>query len=84
MTMIRTLTLSTILCLSAAQFVPFTASAQQPSRDITKEEQALCRNDAIRFCFFKISDAEALRACLRANKPDLAPACRKLIESRGN
>jgi hypothetical protein len=82
--MIRTLSLSTILCLFTALLVPFAAPAQQPSRDLTKEEQARCRNDAIRYCFFKISDADALRACLRANKPDLAPACRKLIESRGN
>jgi hypothetical protein len=82
--MIRTLTLSAITCLAAALLLPLPAPAQQPSRDLTKEEQALCRSDAIRYCFFKISDAEALRACLRANKPDLAPACRKLLESRGN
>jgi hypothetical protein len=82
--MTRTLTAASALCLVAALLVPVTALAQQPARDLTKEEQALCRGDAIRYCFFKISDADALRACLRANKPDLTPACRKLIESRGN
>jgi hypothetical protein len=61
-----------------------TAQAQQPSRDLSNEEQAACRSDAIRLCFFKISNAEALKACLRSNKPDLSPSCKKLIESRGN
>jgi hypothetical protein len=59
------------------------AQAQQPSKDLSSEEQALCRSDAIRLCFFKINDAEALRSCLRSNKPNLSAGCRKLIESRG-
>jgi hypothetical protein len=72
--MIRTLNLSTALCLAAAVLVPFKASAQQPASDLTKEEQALCRSDAIRLCFFKISDANAQRGCLRTSPTSRRPA----------
>jgi hypothetical protein len=57
--------------------------AQQPSKDLSSQEQTLCRSDAIRLCFFKISDADGLRSCLRSNKPNLSAGCRKLIETRG-
>jgi hypothetical protein len=58
-------------------------AAQQPSPDLSREEQAACRSDAIRLCFFSIPGADGLRACLRRNKPNLSPPCRALIESRG-
>jgi hypothetical protein len=60
------------------------ASAQQPSRDLSAEEQSMCRADAIRFCFFSIANAEALRMCLRSKKVQLSAPCQKLISSRGN
>lgn len=63
---------------------PGLARAQQPSRALTAEEQSMCRADAIRFCFFSIANAEALRACLRSKKAQLSPSCQKLISSRGN
>jgi hypothetical protein len=70
-----------LLALGVAIASP--AYAQTPAKDLTSEEQALCRSDAIRLCFFKISDASALRTCLRSNKSSLSVPCRKLIESRG-
>ena len=60
------------------------ALAQQPSPDVSAKEQEACRSDAIRHCFFRLANAEALRGCLRANKPSLSPACQKLLTSRGN
>lgn len=60
------------------------AYAQTPAPQITAEEQALCRPDAIRLCFFKLANADALRACLRSKKPALSAPCRALIEKRGN
>ena len=72
--------------LTAASVLHFTghAAAQQPSRELSAEEQSLCRADAIRFCFFSIANAEALRACLRSKKPSLSTPCQRLITSRGN
>jgi hypothetical protein len=63
--------------------VPLEAAAQQPSSDLSREEQAACRPDAIKLCFFSIPSADGLRACLRRNKPSLSSPCRALIESRG-
>jgi hypothetical protein len=72
--------------LTAASALQFTghAAAQQPSRDLSTEGQSVCRGDAIRFCFFSIANAEALRACLRSNKPWLSTPCQRLITSRSN
>jgi hypothetical protein len=58
--------------------------AAAPSADATTEEQAACRSDAIKFCFFKIPNGEALRACLRDKKPKLSKPCQDLLTSRGN
>jgi hypothetical protein len=60
------------------------AASQQPSRDLTAQEQTVCRSDAIRFCFFRITNADALRSCLRSNKANLSTPCQNLITSRGN
>jgi hypothetical protein len=65
------------------QTVVTSASAQQPAPEVTAEEEAACRPDAIRLCFFSIPNAESLRACLRENKADLSKPCRALITSRG-
>jgi hypothetical protein len=58
--------------------------AAAPSPDATAEEQAACRSDAIKFCFFKIPNGEALRKCLRDKKPKLSQRCQALLTSRGN
>ena len=73
----------TFACLTA--FAPINAAnAKQPAAELTSQEQALCRSDAIRFCFTKIGRAEAMRTCLRDKKAKLSASCRGLIESRGN
>jgi hypothetical protein len=60
------------------------AISQTPDPDLTAEEQTLCRPDAIRFCFFKIGRAEALRQCLRDHRAELSLPCQGLLASRGN
>jgi hypothetical protein len=60
------------------------AYAAAPSPDATAEEQAACRSDAIKFCFFKIPNGDALRKCLRDKKPKLSAKCQALLTSRGN
>ncbi len=62
----------------------YNALAQQTPAGVSAQEEAACRSDAIKLCFFSLLSADNLRACLRRNKTDLTPACRKLIESRGN
>jgi hypothetical protein len=70
--------------LLACLVMPLPVSGQTPAADLTAEERALCRPDAIRLCFFKIGRAEALRQCLRDNRAELSPPCLALLESRGN
>jgi hypothetical protein len=60
------------------------AFSQTPAPELTAEEQALCRPDAIKFCFFKIGRADALRQCLRDNRERLSSPCQGLLASRGN
>lgn len=52
--------------------------------DLTDQERAMCRPDAIRFCLFKLGDADSLRQCLRDNREDLSQPCLDLLKSRGN
>ena len=63
--------------------LPHSAISQTPAADLTAEEQALCRPDAIRLCFWRIGRAEALRACLRDNRDKLSAPCLALLQSRG-
>jgi hypothetical protein len=76
--------ISFILGLGLSVGLGSASQAQQISGALSAQEQALCRPDAIRLCLFSVANADALRACLRRNKPELSPPCRKLIESRGN
>ena len=70
--------------LLACLVLPHPAISQTPAPDLTAEEQALCRPDAIRLCFWRIGRAEALRACLRENRDKLSAPCLALLQSRGN
>ena len=65
-----------LLCLA----VPAHSQPKGPS----DQERALCRPDAVRFCLFKVGDADALRQCLRDNREKLSAPCRGLLKSRGN
>jgi hypothetical protein len=62
----------------------FPTLSQTPAPEPTAEEQAQCRPDAIKFCFFKIGRAEALRQCLRNYREKLSAPCQGLMASRGN
>jgi hypothetical protein len=79
----RAVPICLVICALAQSFIGH-AAAQQPSRGLTAEEQSMCRADAIRYCFFSIANAEALRSCLRSKKLSLSAPCQKLITSRGN
>jgi hypothetical protein len=57
---------------------PEASFAQTPSPNVSAAEMSACRGDAIRLCFFSIAQADALRDCLRHNKPGLSQSCRKL------
>jgi hypothetical protein len=70
--------------LLACLVMPQQTLAQTPAPDLTAEERALCRPDAIRLCFFKLGRAEALRQCLRNNRAQLSPPCLSLLISKGN
>jgi hypothetical protein len=70
--------------LLACLALPNPTYSQTPAPDLTAEERALCRPDAIRLCFFKIGRAEALRQCLRDNRNQLSAPCQGLLASRGN
>ena len=72
------------LILALFALNPNIAAAAAPSPDASAEEQAACRSDAIKFCFFKIPNGDALKKCLRDKKPKLSARCQALITSRGN
>jgi hypothetical protein len=64
--------------------VPAPAQAQAQAKAVTAQEQTACRTDALRFCLFKLGDADALRQCLRDNRANLSTPCLALLKSRGN
>jgi hypothetical protein len=68
----------------ARLFLAGTDQGQSPAPELTAEERALCHADAIKFYFFKIGRAEALRQCLRDNRENLSAPCAGLLASRGN
>jgi hypothetical protein len=52
------------------------------ARTISPQENAACRSDAIRNCFFNLGSGEATRACLRRNVETLSPICKALVTKR--
>jgi hypothetical protein len=49
----------------------------------TKQEQAACRSDAMKFCSDHIGKPSEMNACLRDNKQSLSQACREVVEAHG-
>ncbi len=72
------------LVLACLLMPPLPAFSQTPAPELTAEERSLCHPDAIRFCFFKIGRAEALRQCLRDHRAALSAPCQGLLATRGN
>jgi hypothetical protein len=49
----------------------------------TPEQQMACTPDVWRLCGSAIPDVERIKACLRANVPQLSPPCRAVFEPTG-
>ena len=47
----------------------------------TQEQQMACTPDVWRLCGAQIPDVERITACLRANVPQLSPACRAVFQT---
>jgi hypothetical protein len=47
----------------------------------TQEQQMACTPDVWRLCGAEIPDVERIKACLRANVPQLSPPCRAVFET---
>ena len=47
----------------------------------TQEQQMACTPDVWRLCGSEIPDVERIKACLRANVPQLSPSCRAVFET---
>ena len=65
------------LALAAAGVAAATAEAA------TKQEQAACRSDAMKYCSDAIGKPTDMSACLVKNKQSLSDACRKVVEAHG-
>jgi hypothetical protein len=49
----------------------------------TKQEQAACRSDAMKYCSDAIGKPTEMNVCLVKNKQSLSDACRKVVEAHG-
>ena len=49
----------------------------------SSEDQAACREDAIKHCRSHVGKPDDMKKCLVANKEQLTAACKKVVESRG-
>jgi|APAra7269097403_1048558.scaffolds.fasta_scaffold43972_1 hypothetical protein len=47
----------------------------------TEEQRMACTPDVWRLCGAEIPDVERIKACLRANVPQLSPPCRAVFET---
>jgi hypothetical protein len=65
------------LGLLAFVAVPDAARAQ------SSEDQAACREDAVKHCRSAVGKPDDMKKCLVANKDQLTAACKKVVEQRG-
>jgi hypothetical protein len=47
------------------------------------DDQAACRDDAIKLCRANIGKPDDMRKCLVTNKDKLSAGCKKVVEQRG-
>jgi hypothetical protein len=59
------------------------SAAAATAEAATKQEQAACRADAMKFCSDHVGKPSEMNACLRDNKQSLSQACREVVEARG-
>jgi hypothetical protein len=73
------LSLGSVLIVGAAF-----AQTQKPTHGGTPEEQKACAHDVARHCKAVMNgDDLTVLGCLQQNRPKLAPACLKVLESHG-
>ena len=61
----------------------FGASAVLAQSGPSREEQAACRSDAMKYCSSHVGKPADMNACLKTNKANLSEACKKVVDSRG-
>jgi hypothetical protein len=49
----------------------------------SSEDQAACREDAVKHCRSHVGKPDDMKKCLVANKDQLTAACKKVVEQRG-
>jgi hypothetical protein len=60
------------------------ASAQQPQRSGTKQEQEACSRDVSRFCRPLMDQGDlVILSCLQQNRPKISKACNQVLVSHG-
>lgn len=59
------------------------ASAVLAQSGPTREEQAACRTDAMKYCASHVGKPAEMNACLKTNKDNLSMACKKVVDARG-
>ncbi len=47
------------------------------------DDQAACREDAIKHCRAAVGKQDDMKKCLVSNKEKLSAACKKVVETRG-
>jgi hypothetical protein len=70
----RAIYLTAVLSLALLIMGPIGASAQG-----TPEQQEACKPDVFRLCGNYIPNVDLIIACLKANKPNLSPACHDVM-----
>ena len=70
----RTIILGAALLMAWSLLSPDRAAAQG-----TPEQQEACKPDVFRLCGNFIPNVEPIIACLKANGPNLAPACHEVM-----
>jgi hypothetical protein len=49
----------------------------------SSDDQAACREDAVKHCRSAIGKPDDMKKCLVANKDQLTAACKRVVEQRG-
>jgi hypothetical protein len=68
------------ICLGAALLIALSfTSPDRAAAQGTPEQQEACKPDVFRLCGNFIPNVEPIIACLKANEPNLTPACHEVM-----
>ena len=68
------------ICLGAALLIAWSfLSSDRAAAQGTPEQQEACKPDVFRLCGNFIPNVDAIIACLKANEPNLSPACQDVM-----